>query len=214
MSRQYFAVFTQMFRDPKYRKLTDSQRVTLLTLWGIAGDETPEATWRDREWLGRLLQLHERPADDVAALLEAGWLDRLDDGGTAVHGWDEWQMAGSKKVHDEWEAARKREWRRTQSKKSSRPDESESETRQDESESESERSPDAVRTPIPLPRNASFPDAWKAHGLGRPSRKQEDLLAELIDRHGHEQMCHWLDVKPPEVTSQSKVIEWLLGRAS
>ncbi len=201
MSRDYFAVFTRLFRDPKYRKLTDSQRVTLFTLWGIAGDESPEATWQDREWLGRLLQLHERPPDDVAVLIEAGWLDRLEDGAIAVHDWDEWQMAGSERIKKDWEAARVREWRRSK-KKPNAPDESESEIRGDEMR--------GVRTTYVHP----FAQSWRSKGLSRPSQKQEDLLDSLVQRYGQERMVQELEAMPVSIGQPSQAIEYLLERVA
>ena len=60
----------------------------------------------------------------------------------------------------------------------------------------------------------TFADAWKARHLGEPSRKQLDLLATLIDRHGNERMSGWLATMPTTIDTQSKAIEWLLMRES
>jgi hypothetical protein len=112
MSRDYFAVFTKLFRTAKFRRLGESAKLTLIYTWAVAGDETPEATWRDRATLRDALGFYGRPAEDVDELLAAGFLDEHEDGMVEVHDWDDHQLAASKTIRDAYEASRKREWRR------------------------------------------------------------------------------------------------------
>jgi hypothetical protein len=121
--RDWFAVQCRLVRLPKFRRLSDDAQLTLFYVWAIAGDETPEATWRTTEDLLLALQVHGRnPAMLVGAraqgagaieeLRAGGWLDSLEDGRLAIHDWDDHQVYASREIKNAWEAARLRKWRK------------------------------------------------------------------------------------------------------
>lgn len=110
--RDWFAVQCRLIRHPKYRGLDDEDQLTLLYLWAIAGDETPEATWGSVERLEALLRLSGRPAGSVPRLIAAGWLDIGPGGSIIVHDWDEHQYAATAEAKRTYEAARLQRWRR------------------------------------------------------------------------------------------------------
>jgi hypothetical protein len=111
-TREWFAVYARLIRLPKFRDLTDAAQLALLYVWALAGDETPEATWRSADTLDALLRLNGRPAGTVPELVAAGWIDTQDDGTVTAHDWDEWQFAASKDARNAWEARYMRDWRR------------------------------------------------------------------------------------------------------
>jgi hypothetical protein len=110
--RDWFAVQCRLFRLPKFRRLSDAAQLTLIYVWGIAGDETPEALWRTVDHLALALQLHGRDQGTIEELRAGGWLDTLEDGSVVVHDWDEHQVAASREIKNAWEASRLRKWRK------------------------------------------------------------------------------------------------------
>ena len=112
MSRHCFAVFNRLFRTPKFRRLSESARLTLFYVWALAGDQDPEATWSDTDELAEYLSMYDRPAEDVDTLVEFGFLEVLRGDQIGVYAWDEHQVAADKASGRAFEASRKREWRR------------------------------------------------------------------------------------------------------
>jgi hypothetical protein len=115
--RDWYSVTCRLFRLPKFRRLTDDAQLALFYVWGIAGDETPEATWRTADDLVLALQVHGRNpvtlGDTIEELRAGGWLDALEDGTIVVHDWDDAQFSASREIRNAWEATRKRTWRKT-----------------------------------------------------------------------------------------------------
>ena len=174
MSRDYFAVFVRLFRVPKFKRLTPSAQLTLFHLWGLAADEVPEATWRDIDALREVVEVNGRPSDDVDTLLAAGWLDLLDDGTVGVHDWDDHQQAASKSIRDDFEAHRKREWRRKN--KSRSPQTPREETR----ERREEKSPDVsgrVRTQAPASASGAPGRVSPPAGYQQPTGTFSELMS-------------------------------------
>src|SRR4051794_17658813 len=104
MSRDWLAVTTRLIRTPKFRRLPASAQLSLVYVWALAGDQTPEATWPTPDDLADLLELHGRPRSDVDELVGARWLDQLDDGRIGAHDWDDHQLAASVAVRRAYEA--------------------------------------------------------------------------------------------------------------
>ena len=111
MSRDWLALYPRIIRHPKFRKLPESAQLSLVYVWCLATDADPEATWPTLDDLGDALELHGRSSEDLAILVDRGWLD-VSDGRVEVHDWDDHQLAASKAIRDAWEASRKRDWRR------------------------------------------------------------------------------------------------------
>jgi len=112
MSRDWFAVQGRLVRSPKFRRLPEQAQLSLLYVWALAGDETPEATWPSEQGLADVLELAGRPRGDVQVLLEAHWLDRDERGRVLVHDWDDHQLAATAAIKRAFEADRLRTWRR------------------------------------------------------------------------------------------------------
>ena len=112
MSRDWLAVYVHAQDKAKFRRLSPRGRGALLTVWLLAGTESPEAQWRSRDELEELLILEGFDCDDLAELVDERWLDIEPDGTVLVHDWDEHQLAATKAIGQAFEAARKREWRR------------------------------------------------------------------------------------------------------
>ena len=114
--RDWFAVYCRLVRLSKFRRLSDDAQLALFYVWAIAGDETPEATWRTADDLALALQLHGRNpvtiGDTIEELRRAGWLDALEDGSVTAHDWDDWQIAATTEARRVWEARYMRDWRR------------------------------------------------------------------------------------------------------
>lgn len=112
MSREWLAVYTAMATKPKYRRLSPIGRGALLHTLILAGFQQPEATWRDPDELRESLELDGFPRGALDELVALGWLEH-EDGVLTVHDWDAHQLAATKEAQRSWEAARKRDWRRT-----------------------------------------------------------------------------------------------------
>lgn len=121
MSRDWFAVYANIIVKPKYRRLSPATRGALVHIWALAGQQIPEATF-DRWELEQTLDMdgwdggavHLGTPDGKAVIDELvrwGWLD-VDGDRLLVHDWDAHQFAATKRARDEFEADRKREWRR------------------------------------------------------------------------------------------------------
>jgi hypothetical protein len=112
MSRDWLAAYCGILGKPKYRRLTIPARAGLFHVWLLAGGQTPEATWPNRDELADALDLDGYPLDVLDELITRSWLDVDATGRIVVHDWDDWQLAASRAVRREYEADRKREWRR------------------------------------------------------------------------------------------------------
>jgi hypothetical protein len=114
--RDWYSVECRLFRESKFRRLSDDAQLALFYIWGLAGDQSPEATWSVDD-LSAALEMHGRnPAvipDTIAELRGRRWLDTLEDGTLAAHDWDDHQYAASKEILNAWEAARKKRWRKS-----------------------------------------------------------------------------------------------------
>jgi hypothetical protein len=109
--RDWFAVYCRLPRTPKFARLNDAAKLTLLYTWALAGDETPEATWPSLDALAAILALYGRSRESLDSLVSAGWLE-VDDSRVMVHDWDAHQLAATTEARRVYEADRKAEWRR------------------------------------------------------------------------------------------------------
>jgi hypothetical protein len=217
VSRDYYAVHCRMFTGKKYRALTDSARVTLFTLWAIAGDQEPEATWTDPEWLTELMQLHKRPVSDLRVLIDAGWLDTTGGGVVTIHDWDEHQRAYSERIAKDWQAFHKREYRNRKKNRAPKDTDTGRDTERD-----TDRRPDDVRTPSGHPPLESYDpttwpaywapffEAWKERGWSKITKAQREMLWEIC-RDWPTEACDWVRLAPDEL-KPNDVIAFLLSR--
>lgn len=112
MSREWYAVFGRLNRLPKFRRLSESAQLTLAVyVWGLAGDQVPEATWVSLDALAEQLALVGRARADVDELLAANWLEVTPGGGIGIHDWDAHQYAATAEIRRAYEADRKADWR-------------------------------------------------------------------------------------------------------
>lgn len=93
MSREWMAIYSAMATKPRYRRLTPIGRGVLLQVFLLAGFQSPEATWDDREELREALTLEGFPAASLDELVGLGWLVE-DDGALVIRDWDKHQRAG------------------------------------------------------------------------------------------------------------------------
>jgi hypothetical protein len=116
MSREWYAVESRRFRDLRFRRLSDDARLTLFYLEGVAGDQEPEAIWSSTEDLAAILQMYglrlEMARASITELVASDWIVTLSGERVALRDWDAVQVALSKKIKNEWEAARLRTWRK------------------------------------------------------------------------------------------------------
>ena len=116
MSREWYAVECRRFRDLRFRRLSDDARLTLFYLEGVAGDQEPEAIWAGVDELAAILQMYglrlEMARASIGELLSTEWLVTLRGEQVALRDWDAVQVALSKRIKNEWEAARLRTWRK------------------------------------------------------------------------------------------------------
>lgn len=111
MSRDWFAVQCRLVRAAKFRRLSEPAQLTLIHVWAIAGDESPEATWTDLDELEAALLRYARSRTSIDELAAAGWLDVSPEGEVSVHDWDEHQWAATERARNDWQAKYQREWR-------------------------------------------------------------------------------------------------------
>ena len=125
MSREWYAVECLRFRELRFRKLSHEAQLAVFYLEGLAGDQEPEAIWRNDGEVAAYLQMCGWKAADllpvVAELHETDWLDTLPDGRVGLPDWDAVQFALSKRIKNALESARLRSWRKTK-KGSPEPD--------------------------------------------------------------------------------------------
>jgi hypothetical protein len=126
MSRDWLAVYTNVIRRPKYRRLRIPARAALFHIWILAGQQHPEATWDEpadliseleldgweNEDNDRGLQAPECATGVIDDLIASGWLDVDDAGRLLVHDWDDHQLAATNAARRAYERDRKRDWRR------------------------------------------------------------------------------------------------------
>lgn len=111
MSRDWLALYGAMIAKPKYRRLSPIGRGALLHTFLLAGFQSPEATWRDPNELRESLFLDGFPEGALDELVSLGWLEH-EDGALIVHDWDQHQFAATSSIGHQWEAMRRREWRK------------------------------------------------------------------------------------------------------
>jgi hypothetical protein len=113
MSRDWFAGYVNMVRLPKYRHLSRAGRGALLHVWLLASMQAPEACWQSLAALSEMFVLDGFETSDLDELIALHWVDVEEDGAVVVHDWDEWQIAASRAIKNDWEARRLRQWRRS-----------------------------------------------------------------------------------------------------
>jgi len=111
MTRQWLALYTAMLTKPRYRRLSPMGRGGLLHVLVLAGYQSPEATWDDPAEFRDALRLEGFPDGVADELIGLGWLEE-EQGALVLRDWDKHQVAASESIRREWEARRKREWRR------------------------------------------------------------------------------------------------------
>lgn len=205
--REWMAIYSVMSTKTKYRRLSVDARAALLHLFATAGWQTPEATWGVEE-LQDVLRLEGIDPAAVEELRTRRWLDTVGDGTVGLHDWDQHQEATTRTVRAEYEASRKREWRRRASSPSSSsprpPLPPTSSTRQEEDK-------DRTLSPGPVPDvsgtngSASALDALNNLDLTNPAdlweylfgkpptaRQRDTFLSGWIDTEGREGTCRLL----------------------
>ncbi len=106
-----------MFRDRRFRKLSDASKLTLFFLYASASDVSPEATWEDEEALVDSLIMLGRPREPLELILadlrQHGYLVRNGDGSFELPDWDAEQYAASRDIRLAWERHRAKVGRAT-----------------------------------------------------------------------------------------------------
>lgn len=225
--REWAAIYVAILRKPKYRRLSPAGRGALLHLWVNAGGRSPEACWPDRAALLEDFELDGFDASHIDELIALRWLDVEPNGSHVVHDWDEWQMAASLSVRREWEAARKREWRRTKRATSPAPPPQDS---NNYNHSDSNRSPvrvpdtsgtevggtkEPTREPLDdettwSPEWLPFIQEWHRRFRYPPTEAQRTALWPVIDARPHD-AARWLN-RAPSQTKASDVVGFVLDR--
>jgi hypothetical protein len=111
MTRDWLAIYTAIYAKAKYKRLSPIGRGALLHTFVLAAFQVPEATWADSDELRESLVLDGFPGSCLDELIGLGWLE-TDGEALVIHDWDAHQFAAGRVAQREWEAARKREWRR------------------------------------------------------------------------------------------------------
>jgi len=116
MSREWYAVECRRFRDLRFRRLSHEAQLAVFYLEGLAGDQVPEALWRDDVEAMGYLQLCGWKAAGLPAVMtelhDTDWLDTLPDGRVGLPEWDAVQTALNERIKKALEAVRLRNWRK------------------------------------------------------------------------------------------------------
>lgn len=217
MSREWFAVHCALIRKPRFRRLSDAAQLTLLYAWALAGDQTPEATWRDDDELADSLELVARPRESVEELRSAGWIETADtETGphTRLRDWDRYQMAGTVAARNAWQASYMKDWRKTKATRGSKEN-----TEQDNIEHDITR---LTTSGLPVvnagdwhtftnPVWADFREAWIEYGLRLPpTMKQRPKLFEIV-RDYPTLASDWIRSAPQGLNAYD-LVAWLFRR--
>lgn len=196
MARDWIVVHLSILRSPKYRRLTPAGRGALLHVLVLAATTRPEATWPSRAALADYLEVDGFDPDVLDELVRHGWVEEAN-GCIVVHDWDQHQYAVNDAVRREYEAHRKRDWRK-------RKREREVEVEVEEEEVD-RKSPELSGTSPGLHSLTSFKDGrWQpflrewVRRIGRPPTGDED-------EQGTQRAILW----PMVENFPSKSVDWI-----
>ena len=202
MSRDWLAAYCGILGKPKYRRLTIPARAGLFHVWLLAGQQTPEATWPDRDALADALDLDGYPVDVLDELVTRHWLDVDEAGRVVVHDWDDWQLAASRAARAEYERDRKRAWRRNRRDEDAdpaplspaplSPDSDRTDTQQDKTGQVSPIVPDTSGTPTGRTpsKRLDEPSRGRTNGRGKGAlTRVGSIAAGLVPTSGPCRIC-------------------------